>query len=675
MGIFDRYTQKNTGDGSRSFADAQDDTGNGVTAGALFEAKMAADAMRQPIGRDEIIKAMDTLRRYKAGKANLDRRIVENEQWWKLRHWDYMEQQGTTDLKTKSSWLINVLLSKHADAMDSFPEPNCLARASDDKEEARKLSAIIPAVLEQNDFEKAYADAWWDKLKHGTGMYSVLWDASALNGLGDIAVKQVDVLNLFWEPGVTDIQKSRNVFYVHLADKDVLEELYPDQLMDKLKGKDFTPARYLYDDNVDTTNKVSVVDWYYKKRGKLHYCKFVNDIVLYATENDASPVDGMDGMSGTPSNTGAEMDGMQYGQMPQTMAERGLYDHGKYPFVPDVMFPEKGTPCGYGFVDICKDPQRQIDLMNNAMVANCVAQSTPRWLVRGDGGINEEEYADWTKPFVHVQGNIDEAAMRAISVNPFNSNYIAVLQNKIMELKETSGNRDVNNGGAASGVTAASAIAAMQEQSGKLSRDEIKNTYRCYRQIVYLMIELVRQFYTAPREFRIMGQNGEPDYISYTNAGITPVPQTDIAGNDMGIRCPVFDIEVSAQKQSAYNKMSQNELALQFYGQQFFNPQNATQTLMCLDMMDFRGRTELMDKIKEQGQMNDLFMKFQTMLQANPQLGMLLMQAPDMPMQPNGVQQPQGAAEPGKLSDGEQTGNHYVDKARQQAQDATAPRQ
>ena len=48
-----------------------------------------------------------------------------------------------------------------------------------------------------------------------------------------------------------------------------------------------------------------------------------------------------------------------------------------------------------------------------------------------------------------------------------------------------------------------------------------------------------------------------------------------------------FDVEITAQKQSPYTKMAQNELALQFYSAGFFNPQMADQALACLDMMDF----------------------------------------------------------------------------------------
>ena len=43
-----------------------------------------------PIGRDEIIRAGELLKKYKAGKANLEQRVVDDELWWELRHWEAM---------------------------------------------------------------------------------------------------------------------------------------------------------------------------------------------------------------------------------------------------------------------------------------------------------------------------------------------------------------------------------------------------------------------------------------------------------------------------------------------------------------------------------------------------------------------------------------------------------
>lgn len=518
-----------------------------------------------PIGREQIRSALDTLRRYKAGKANLERRIIENEEFWKLRHWDHIPEQGTTGLKTKSAWLVNVLLSKHADAMDAYPEPACLPRAADDEAEARLLSKVIPVILAQNDFAGVWSDNWWKKLKAGVAIYGVFWDREKQGGLGDISVTRVDPLNLFWEPGITDLQHSRNLFHVELADNDALVERYP-SLEGKLRGSSVPYSRYLYDDSVDTSGKSPVVDWYYKKkegrRTVLHYVKFVGETVIFSSENDPA-------------------------------YSSGLYQHGLYPFFADVLFPEEGTPAGFGYVDLCKDAQRQIDLMNNAIVANCVAAATPRWLKRGEDGINEEEYADWTKPFVHVQGSLEENTLRPITVPPLSGNCLNILASKINEIKETSGNRDVNNGGVGGGVTAASAIAAMQEQSGKLSRDQIQNSYRCFRQIVGCVIALIRQFYDTPRRLRILGPAGEAEYLRFDNSMLGAGEPTEL------------DIEVTAQKRSSYNKLSYNELALQFFQMGFFRPDMVDQALAALEMMDFKGKDAMRSRIAENGTLQE----------------------------------------------------------------------
>lgn len=533
-------------------------------------------ALANPIGREAVLKATTILNRYKGGKANLESRIVENEQWYKLRHWECMRKKEPNMVEPVSAWLLNSILNKHADAMDNFPSPNVLPREEGDKPQAEMLSSILPVILDMNDFEKTYSEVQMYKMKTGTGVYGVFWDAEK-NYIGDVSVKKIDLLSLFWEPGIMDIQQSKHLFNVELVDNDTLISMYP-QLQGKLSTATIDVAKYVFDDTVDTSEKSVVVDWYYKKRnsqGKqiLHFCKYVNDVVLYATENNPE------------------------------MAESGLYDHGKYPFVFDPLFASEGTPTGFGYIDIGKSPQEYIDRINQAILQNTLANARPRHFIRNDGTINETEYMDLTKDLVHVEGNLSQDSIMPIMGKPLSDIYVSVVSNKIEELKETTGNRDVSTGGTTSGVTAGSAIAAMQEASSKLSRSSSKASYRCFREVCLLCIELIRQFYDLPRAFRIMGNNGAEKFVMFSNAGIVPQAQGIDFGMDMGMRIPLFDIEVSAQKQSPYSKMAQNELALQFYQAGFFNPQMADQALACLDMMDFDRKDFVMNKISENGGM------------------------------------------------------------------------
>ena len=565
----------------------------------LYQAQAAAGqggvmdgfrALAQVIGREQVQNARLTLQKYKEGKANLEQKIIESEQWYKLRNWECMRKQGGSkdQVEPVSGWLFNSIANKHADAMDNFPTPNILPREEGDKAEAEMLTSIVPVILQQNNFEETYDIEVDDKLKGGTGVYGVFWDSSKLNGLGDISIEQQDVLSLFWQPGITDIQKSRNFFHVDLRDNDVLIGEYP-QLEGKLGSSTLDVSQYMYDDNVDTTTKSAVIDWYYKKRqGKrtvLHYCKFVNDEVLFATENEPEKY------------------------------PNGWYDHGMYPYVFDPLFRMKGTPCGFGYIDVAKSAQEYIDRGNQAILMNMLANAKPRHFIRTDGSVNEEEYADMTKDFVHVDGQLGQDSILPIQGKPLSNVYVQVIKDKVEELKETTGNRDVSTGGTTSGATAAAAIAAMQEAGSKLSRDNSKASYRAYRKLVLMVIELIRQFYTLPRCFRILGENGAQKFVEYSNAGIQPQMQGIEMGVDMGIRVPQFDIEITAQKQSPYSKMSQNEMALHFYSAGFFNPQMADQALACLDMMDFDRKQFIMQKIAQNGGMyQQMLMMQQQML-------------------------------------------------------------
>ena len=601
--------------------------------------------VRIGIGAEQLREAAQILRKYKQGKANLEQRVIDNEEWYRLRHWECLRQGSKKQqVEPVSAWLLNSIANKHADAMDNFPAPNILPREPGDVREARQLSAIVPVVLEQAGFEATYSEGWWDKIIGGTAIYGVFWDGSKLNGLGDIAVEPVDILNLFWEPGVTKIQNSANVFHVKLEDNAALEQAYP-ELAGKLGGNGLDISKYVYDDTVDTTEKSVVVDWYYKKKQGsktvLHYCKFVGETVLYATENN---------------------DG------------EGWYDHGKYPFVFDPMFRVKGTPCGFGYIDIGKGAQEYIDRGDQAVMQNMLSNAKPRYFVRSDGSVNEQEYADMTKDFVHTDGNLGQDSILPVVGKVLNSIYLNVLDRKVDELKETTGNRDVSTGGSTSGVTAASAIAAMQEAGSKLSRDGNKAAYRAFREVVELVVELIRQFYDLPRQFRILGENGREDFVSYTNAGIKPVYQGMEMGVDMGYRLPVFDIEITAEKASPYSKLSQNELALQFFGAGFFNPQMTDQALACLEMMDFDGKEQIMQRISANGTL------YQRLMMAQQQ-AVAMAQLVDMKLGTNYAMQLLGGAQgtqqpmPGSVPDTGNSGGEssVTANARKEAADRAAP--
>ena len=543
---------------------------------------------KPPIGAEEVARAEQILQKYKVGKAALDQRLVDNELWFRMGHWkNYQNPMMEGKPQPSSGWLFNSIANKHADAMDNYPAPNVLPRAPDDEQTARVLSSVLPVVLEQADYEQVYSDTWWRKLKQGTGVKGVFWDPEQRGGVGEITVRPMNLLMLYWEPGVDDIQASPNFFSLSLEDTDQLTERWP-----QLEGHSTSALEvphYLHDGGLDTNGKSVVVDWYYKKRNAegrrvLHYCKFCNGVVLYASENDPE------------------------------YAGRGFYDHGQYPFVFDPLFVEEDSPAGFGYIDVMKECQTAIDRMNHAMDENVLLSSKQRYVLSDAAGVNEEELADFSQDIVHVVGRLGDDSFRPLQTTGLQGNSLSYRNSRIEELKEISGNRDMTQGGTAGGVTAASAIAALQEAGSKLSRDMLKSAYRAFAKECYLIIDLMRQFYDEERVFRIIGETGRSEFVHFSGAALRAQALPGVGGVELGSREPIFDIVVSAEKKSTFSRLSQNETAKECYQLGFFAPRNADAALAALEMMDFEGIEKVRQRVRQNGTLAQRLEQLQSQL-------------------------------------------------------------
>lgn len=557
----------------------------------------------------EIVKQAEARRqKYAKGKKSLDEKATANQKWWRGRHWSEIKKDNKSledAEKPTSAWLFNSIINKHADMMDNFPKPNVLPRSRDSQVDAEKLAKIVPVVLEQNGYQTTYSRKAYDYISDGTAITGVFWDNTKNDGMGDVAIRQIDIHNIFWKPGIEDIQESPEVFTVAAVDNKELVKMYPQ--MEGKVGNDKTTVKYEADDSTDDSSMSEVVDWYYKvveyedvmidesgttlPRPKtiLHYCKYCNGEVLYSSENEG--------------------------------LENGFYQHGKFPFVFQVMFPIKDYPAGFGYIDVMKEPQKYIDVIDQLLADNAFKVGTGRFFVRRSLGLNVDDFADYSKPFVEFEGNLDDA-LKPIEVPTIPAFVLQYQTNKIEELKETSGNRDFSQGTTSGGVTAASAIAALQEAGSKLSRDMIRAAHNAFTEECYLVIELIRQFYTEPREFRIDDGKGGYEFVDYDNANIA----AETSADGMLKSKPIFDLQVTAEKKSPFSRAAQNEMAKELYSMGLFNPEVAEPALVCLDMMDFEGKDEIKKKVQDNsiliGRVQQMAGAIQAFDAAYPQFGL-----------------------------------------------------
>ena len=550
----------------------------------------AAAEPRKKVDEKTISEFEDIRQRYQDGKKDIDERIINNQNWWCLRNFGTMNpKEGTAAAADKSqkadnrprsvtSWGINAVINKHADYMDNYPEPIFLPMEASDEEAATMLTSVVPAIFEKAGFHKTYSNLMWQKVIEGTDVTSVYWDSSQLNGLGDIGIKKCNVLNLAWDPEVTDIQDSEYFFETQVFANSKIKNMFPHikELEMHLGQSNNMPMEYrLKNHDKDTTERSCIVDVYYHRlnsEGKsvLHYCKYVNDLVLFASENE------------------------------EEYAETGFYKHGRYPYEFDVMFPMQDSPCGFGYYDVMKDVLKDIDEFTDNFNHRAKTDSHPRAVYNKNCGIDAKQLADVTQEFVESDGTLDESNFRQIQNEPLPAIYINYYMERINELKEVSNNRDVASGGTTSGATAASAIASMQEAASKTSRDQEASSYESFKNVCYLVLELIAEFYDEKRTFRITGDTGEAKYVEFDNSGVKETVSKNADGQETA-RKPIYDIKVKPQKRSAYSTLAHNELMVQLWSMGIFDPQMATQASVFLQNMEFEGKDKLLSQVSKNG--------------------------------------------------------------------------
>lgn len=539
------------------------------------------------IGKDQVEAARRKLEIYKAAKGTINSTLKHNEQWFRKRYQEYFKTTEDTlltagtrkrgeEVNPASAWLFNSILNYHADAMDNYPRANVLPREKGDELEAAKISMILPALMDRLNFEQVYDDSQYTKAYQGWCVYWIGWDKEAEGGKGEIYVRKAKLLNLYWDQEVDNIQESSDVFYLHQRDRDEVIREHPDLERELVVDNDEYER---HDENPTNSkpNKVTVVDWYYKTKAKdgrrlVHYAQFCGNVLLYATEND------------------------------KTMADTGLYNHGEYPFEVDVLYPLEGQVAGFGKVAVSASTQMYIDLISKALVQNALWSSRPRYFKKANSGINDADFLDVRNSLVEYEGDVNN--LLPITANRIDGNVLNLQASMIDELRTNSGSTEVATGATPGGVTAASAIASLQEAQGKQGRASNRASFRCYRRIVTKIIELMRQFYTEAHYFRVTGDDGEAAYVAMDNRGLIPGERfnPDTGTMERYDGHPLFDLEITTEKNSTYTRMAQNELILSFFSAGMFNPQRASEAMACIKLMDFDGKEELVRMIGENQQ-------------------------------------------------------------------------
>lgn len=508
---------------------------------------MSTFTYRGKVNKNLIYEALDAYKTYKADREPLISRIRDNEAFYRMsyeRTYDGINE----DMACDTPFIFSAIENCRADAIDNYPVANIIERDPEGSRVAELLRKVIEAQLEIADFKAVYKENVRNKLKYGTAVYGVFYDSDTKN----IDLRAIDILDIYVDMHIPDIEDSRFVFINAAIENDILRERYPD-FKDLFSGDAQVET---LGDTYSLKDRTVVTDCYYKlANGAVHMMKLCNDTVIEATED-------------------------------MTGYEDGLYTHGKYPVIFDIMYPSADSPFGFGMIDIGKSTQVEINKLDDAICENIICGAKPRYLAKRNGGISEEEFCDFSKSIVHYEGDTDSIC--AISHNALSDSILSHRETKKEELKEILANRDFQQGGTTGGVTAASAIETLRQAGEKRSRAIITDTYDTYKSIIYMVIELMRQFFVTPRMYRVCDSTGKKSFAEFSK--------------DMMYSCdrPLeFDIDVTIQRENPYSRESINKTIMDLWKMGLLHSDNVNASVIAIKNMQFDGKEKLIADLQE----------------------------------------------------------------------------
>ena len=473
----------------------------------------------------EIEQTYDLFREYREAYMQEWDRLEKCERMYHGDHWYDVPVTDASEPRPVTPIIQSTIENVRADLIDKMPEAIITADDPAHREIADVLSAVIRENHDQFRYEHEYGRMVRDLLVDGYMVQEIGYDASLNNGFGGAFIRHVDPRNIMFDPACSDIHDSRAVFKFTPHTRAWFAEHYPEKAV-SMESDTFL-IRPMRDDLLYTRDYDSLLFIECWRR------KYDPDTGAYSIYMQ-------------------KFGGRQLLEDSRDVKPEGYFAHGKYPFVVSCLYERRGSCLGYGFVDMFENMQRYSDKLDQIVLKNALMASHNKLLVTGASGFDVDDLRDWSKE-VHRGENLNGVTW--FSTAPLPQYIISYIQSIREAVKEESGANDFSRGNTNSGVTAASAIAALQEASSKRARMAARELHGAFAEAVRQEIEVEREFSMFKR--RVPVKQGADTQMRPFSGDMLEIETA------LGNRIPLeFSVSVKVQQENRFSITANNELVL-----------------------------------------------------------------------------------------------------------------
>ena len=496
------------------------------------------------------------------------KRIDDNVAIYEGTYWgesDANVVKGDKRPRIKTPMVTSCIENIKADLSDEVPEAIILPDAAGEAATvtAKVLTKVIEQELDACDFEGEYMKVADDFLRDGWGVYECGHDPLLNGGLGGTFIRHITNKDFMCDPQTPNIEDGRACFVLDIKSMDWLKQHYPEQYP-YMDGDDGLTSNIAHD-RIESTTEPNEVKAY-------------RVIEIWVKEFDPQ--------TRKTAVHFARVAGHQVLEDSKIMYPNGYYENGSYPFRVCPLYPQKGSALGLGICDLFKDTQLYSDKLLSILLENALRARNPRLFVQS-GLVDFDDAKDFTKEVIEVQGSLD-SAVKWMDTQPLPSYLMAFAQMMQQSIKNEAGSNDQSRGQTAGGVTAASAITALQDMSTKRSRMEARALQRGFKECVRMMVEIMRDKDIVPREI-VITLGGKPIVMPFDSRSLY---RENIEGKTVPIETI---IAIKTSRQTRFSRMAHNELVLQFVN--MF--QGTADPLIMMEALEMDDKEQIIDQIRK----------------------------------------------------------------------------
>lgn len=518
-------------------------------------------------GKDEFIDAVyelfDEFRRYySAGEWP---RLDMCERMYRGDHWHDIEQNNEQDPRPTTPILFSTIENIRADLTDEYPE--AIIKPEDNANEllAKIVTELVGQSVEACDYDKEYDDLTHDLLVGGWMVQEVGYDTSLNSGLGGAFIRHVSNKNILFDPCSANIQEGRAVFKFDILPKEWLRQHYKEAYPHI--SADHDKYSLMHDmGGYDKDECIALIEGWFRFYDLEEECYRVHMIKLAGgclLENSCD------------------------------VKPEGYFCHGQYPFIVTALYDQRGLALGIGIVDMFKNAQQYSDKLDQIILKNALMAGHNRFLVMEDS-VDVDDLRDYSKDVITTNAP-PGSVMSWLQDRPLPSHIVAYMRQMRESIKEESGTNDFARGNTVSGVTAASAIMALQEMGSKRSRMEARRVHYGFKQAVRMMIEVIREFDNYPRRIAIT-INGEPQEIMVSAKTLAQLGGKAVCpeGEQQSPLPIEFSVSIKAARATRFTRISNNQMVLEFCEML----KGKVDPAVLMEAMDFDGQELILEKLR-----------------------------------------------------------------------------